>query len=195
MAFELPELPFEKKDFSSFISVEGFDYHHGKHHAAYVTKLNGAVKGTSYEGLSLEEAIRKSDTENNLAVFNNAAQHWNHSFFWNCFKPNGGGAPTGEMAKLINRDFGSFETFKTEFSNAAATLFGSGWAYLTLNKDEKLEIQKLSNAGTPVVSGDKALMTIDVWEHAYYIDHRNARPNFIDSFWKFVNWDFVNKQL
>lgn len=195
MAFELPELPYGKNEFGAFISAEGFDYHHGKHHAAYVNNLNKAITGNAFETMSLEEVIKKSNKEANLPVFNNAAQHWNHSFFWKCMRPGGGGEPTGEIKKLIERDFGSYEAFKTEFSNAAATVFGSGWAFLTMDSGEKLKIVKYSNAGTPFIDDLKGLMTIDVWEHAYYIDHRNARPNFIDSFWKFVNWDFVNNNL
>jgi len=195
MSFELPELPFEKKDFNGFISPEGFDYHHGKHHAAYVKNLNGFIEGNDYASLSLEDAIKKAKAENNMGVYNNGAQHYSHTFFWNCMKPNGGGEANGEIAKLINRDFGSFENFKNQFSTAAAKLFGSGWAYLALNKEDKLEIMQFSNAGAPFVEGKKALLTIDVWEHAYYIDHRNARPNFINLFWNFVNWDFVNENL
>jgi Fe-Mn family superoxide dismutase len=195
MSFVLPELPFEKKDFKGFISVEGFDYHHGKHHAAYVNNLNAAVENTDYKSMSLEKVVKKAAEEKNMAIFNNGSQHYNHTFFWNCMKPNGGGLPTGELAKLIERDFGSFENFKKQFSDAGAKLFGSGWAYLALNKEDKLEILQFSNAGSPFVQDKKAVLTIDVWEHAYYIDHRNARPNFINLFWDFVNWDFANKQL
>jgi Fe-Mn family superoxide dismutase len=195
MSFVLPELPFEKKDFKGFISVEGFDYHHGKHHAAYVNNLNALIKDTDFEGLSLEDVVKKADNEKNMGVFNNASQHYNHTFFWNCMKPDGGGVPTGEVAKLIERDFGSFQNFRTEFSAAATKVFGSGWAYLALNKENKLEIMQFSNAGSPFLQNKLALLTIDVWEHAYYIDHRNARPNFINLFWDFVNWEFVNNQL
>ncbi len=195
MTFKLPELPFEKKDFKGFISAEGFDYHHGKHHAAYVNNLNAAVKDNNYSGLSLEDAVKLAHKEGNMTVFNNGSQHFNHSFFWNCMKPNGGGEPDGEIAKLIERDFGSFENFKSEFSTAAAKLFGAGWAYLALNEQGKIEIMKFSNAGSPFLENKSALLTIDVWEHAYYIDHRNARPNFINLFWDYVNWNFVNKQL
>ncbi len=195
MAFELPELPYGKNEFGAFISAEGFDYHHGKHHAAYINNLNKAIVGNSFETLSLEEIVKKSNKESNLPVFNNAAQHWNHSFFWKCMRPGGGGEPTGELKKLIERDFGTFDAFKTEFSTAATTVFGSGWAFLAMDGNEKLKIVKYSNAGTPLIDDLKGIMTIDVWEHAYYIDHRNARPNFIESFWKFVNWDFANNNL
>jgi len=194
MEFKLPDLPYDKKALAPFISEETFDYHHGKHHAAYVSKLNAAVKDSAFADLSLEEAIKKSFNEKNLAVFNNGAQHWNHSFFWKCMSPNGGGKPDGELADMINRDFGSFSAFKEKFSNAAATLFGSGWAWLTIN-DGKLDIEALSNAGTPVTFDRKALLTIDVWEHAYYIDYRNARPKFIEGFWDVVNWESVAANL
>jgi superoxide dismutase, Fe-Mn family len=195
MAFILPELPFSKNAFGSYISEEGFNYHHGKHHATYVTNLNNNIKGTDYENLNLEEIIVKSAKESKPAVFNNAAQHFNHSFFWNCLSPNGGGNPTGKIAEFITRDFVSYEKFKEEFSAKAVGLFGSGWAWLTLNSGGKLEIVQLSNAGTPMVDGKKALMTVDVWEHAYYIDHRNARANFVNGFWDVVNWAHVNSCL
>ena len=195
MSFTLPELPFAKDALGTFMSPEGFEYHHGKHHNAYVTKLNGAAEGNDYATMKLEDAIVKSEGERNLAIYNNAAQHWNHSFFWNCMSPKGGGAATGKVAELINRDFGSFDKFKKEFSDKAATLFGSGWAWLVVGENGKLEIMQLSNAGTPMVHGKKAILTIDVWEHAYYIDHRNARPNFIAEFWNYINWDFVNSNL
>jgi superoxide dismutase, Fe-Mn family len=195
MAFILPELPFSKNAFGSYISEEGFNYHHGKHHATYVTNLNNNIKGTDFENLKLEDIIVKSAKDSKPAVFNNAAQHFNHSFFWNCLSPNGGGNPTGKIAELITRDFVSFEKFKEEFSAKAVGLFGSGWAWLTLNTQGKLEIVQLSNAGTPMVDGKKALMTVDVWEHAYYIDHRNARANFVNGFWDVVNWAHVNSCL
>jgi len=195
MAFTLPELPYAKNAFGSYISEEGFNYHHGKHHATYVTNLNNNVKGTDYENLSLEEAIIRSNQEKKPAIFNNAAQHYNHSFFWNCLSPAGGGAPKGKIAELLDRDLGGFEKFKEEFSNKAVTLFGAGWAWLVLNADGKLEIVQTPNAGTPMTDGKKALLTVDVWEHAYYIDHRNARLNFVQGFWNVVNWDFVNSNL
>lgn len=192
MSFILPELPFAKDALKPHISEEGFDYHHGKHHAAYVNNLNNLVAGTEFEGLSLEEIIMKSKSG---AVFNNSAQHWNHSFFWNCLSPNGGGAPNGNLLDLINKSFGSIEAFKESFSKSAATLFGSGWAWLVLNPDGTLGIEQTSNAGNPMLNGKKALLTIDVWEHAYYIDYRNARPQFIDHFWEIVNWDFAARNL
>ncbi len=194
MAFILPELPYDKKALLPFISEETFEFHHGKHHAAYVNNLNAAVKDTEFEGLSLEDAILKSAKENKLPVFNNAAQHWNHAFFWECMSPNGGGAPKGKIAEMINKDFGSFDSFKDQFSKAAATLFGAGWAWLTLDGG-KLEIVQLSNAGTPITLNKKALLTIDVWEHAYYIDYRNARPKFIEGFWDVINWEKVNARI
>jgi len=194
MAFILPELPYDKKALHPFISEETFDYHYGKHHAAYVTNLNAAVKDTEYEGLKLEDAIVKSAKESKLPVFNNAAQHWNHAFFWECMSPNGGGAPKGKIADMITKDFGSFDAFKEQFSKAAATLFGAGWAWLA-SDNGKLEIIQLSNAGTPMTLNKKALLTIDVWEHAYYIDYRNARPKFIEGFWDVINWDKVNARI
>lgn len=194
MAFQLPELPFDKTALKSFISEETFEYHHGKHHAGYVKKLNAAVDGSDYAGMKLEDAVKRAAEEKNLAVFNNGAQHWNHSFFWNCMSPTGGGQPTGKIAELITRDFGSFDAFKEKFSNSAATLFGSGWAWLAFDNN-KLEILPLSNAGTPLTQSKQPLLTIDVWEHAYYIDYRNARPKFIEGFWDVVNWDYVNTLL
>jgi Fe-Mn family superoxide dismutase len=191
----LPELPFDKKAFGSYISEEGFDYHHGKHHNAYVTNLNNLIKDTAMADLSLEEVINKSASEKNIGVFNNSAQHYNHSFFWNCLSPNGGGAPSGEIAERINRDFGSFENFKEQFSTSAVKLFGSGWVWLVSDESGKLSIKPFANADTPLVSDASPILTLDVWEHAYYIDHRNARPKFVEGFWDIVNWDFANKNL
>lgn len=191
MSFQLPELPFSKDSFKGIISAETFDYHHGKHHAAYVNNLNNLVPGTEFEGQKLEEIIKKSEG----GIFNNAAQIWNHTFFWNSMSPNGGGAPTGKVLEAINANFGSFDKFKEEFSKAAATLFGSGWAWLAQTADGKLEIIQKPNAGTPLTDNKKPLLTIDVWEHAYYIDYRNARPQFIEKFWDIVNWDNVLKQM
>ncbi len=195
MAFELPQLPFSKEAFGSFITSEGFDYHHGKHHAAYVTNLNNLVKDTPWENKNLEEIIVASHTEKNAPIFNNSAQVYNHTFFWNCISPNGGGAPTGKIMELINRDFGGFDTFKEQFSSAAVKLFGSGWAWLTMNAAGKLEIKQYANAGTPATDNLKGVLTVDVWEHAYYIDHRNARPKFVDMYWDVVNWNFANTNL
>ncbi|MFC2130208.1 superoxide dismutase [Bacteroidota bacterium] len=191
MEFKLPELPFAKDALKSVISEESFDYHHGKHHAAYVNNLNNLIKGTDNEELNLENIIMKAEG----GLFNNAAQHFNHSFFWNCLSPKGGGAPNGKILDEINNSFGSFDVFKEQFSKAAATLFGSGWTWLARNADNKLEIMQLSNAGTPITLDKKPILTIDVWEHAYYIDYRNARPQFIEKFWDIVNWDFANSQL
>lgn len=191
MKFELPELPFPKDSLKGIISEETFDYHHGKHHAAYVNNLNKLIDGTKYDGMDLEDIIKDSKG----GVFNNAAQTWNHTFFWNCLSPNGGGQPTGKLLDEINSAFGSFDKFKEEFSNKAATLFGAGWAWLAKDADGKLEILQLSNAGTPLTMNKKPILTIDVWEHAYYIDYRNARPQFIEKFWDIVNWDNALKQM
>ncbi|QSQ25353.1 superoxide dismutase [Pyxidicoccus parkwayensis] len=191
MAFTLPDLPYAKDALAPHISAETLEYHHGKHHAAYVTNLNKLLDGKPEAAKSLEEVILSSDG----GVFNNAAQVWNHTFYWNCMKPNGGGRPTGELADAINRDFGSFEKFREEFANAATTQFGSGWAWLVV-EGGKLKVTKTGNADLPMKHGQKALLTIDVWEHAYYIDFRNARPKYIDTFLeKLVNWDFVAKNL
>ncbi|MCE9671693.1 superoxide dismutase [Myxococcus stipitatus] len=192
MAFTLPELPYKKDALAPHMSAETLEFHHGKHHAAYVNNLNKLLDGKPEAAKSLEDIILSSDG----GVFNNAAQVWNHTFFWNCMKPNGGGAPTGDLAAAIQRDFGSFDKFKEEFSNAAATQFGSGWAWLVLGKDGKLAVAKTGNADLPMKHGQKALLTIDVWEHAYYIDYRNARPKFIETFLNhLVNWDFVAQNL
>lgn len=188
MAFVLPELPFPKDSLKGIISPETLDYHYGKHHAAYVANLNKLTEGTEYQELTLEEIIKKTSG----GIFNNAAQTWNHTFFWNCLSPNGGGAPTGKALEEINKYFGSFDAFKEKFSTAAATLFGSGWAWLVRNPDGKLDIVQTSNAGTPLTSGQKPLLTFDVWEHAYYIDYRNARPKFVEMLWEIVNWNNVN---
>ncbi|MDI3285569.1 Fe-Mn family superoxide dismutase [Polyangium sp. 15x6] len=191
MAFTLPDLPYAKDALAPHISAETLEYHHGKHHNAYVTNLNKLIDGKPEASLSLEEIILRSDG----GVFNNAAQVWNHTFYWHCMKPNGGGEPTGDLADAIKRDFGSFEKFKEEFANAAATQFGSGWAWL-VEKDGKLAVTKTGNADLPMKHGQKALLTIDVWEHAYYIDYRNLRPKYIETFMaKLVNWDFVTKNL
>ncbi len=191
MEHKLPELPFAKDSLQPHMSAETFDYHYSKHHQAYVTKLNELIKGTKYEKMDLVELVLSSEG----AVFNNAAQHWNHSFFWNCLSPKGGGAPTGKGLELINKKWGNFDKFKEEFAKAATSNFGSGWTWLVLNKSGEAEILNTSNAQTPMTSGQKALMTLDVWEHAYYIDYRNSRPNFINAYWNLVNWDFVNKNF
>lgn len=191
MTFTLPELPFAKDAMKSIISEEAFNFHHGKHHAAYVNNLNNLIKGTAFEEMKLDEIIKKAEG----GLFNNAAQHFNHDFFWKCLSPNGGGAASGKIVDEINASFGSFDAFKEQFSKAATTLFGSGWAWLAKNTDNKLEILQLSNAGTPITLDKKPILTLDVWEHAYYIDYRNARPTFIEKFWDIVNWDFANKNL
>lgn len=193
--FELPELPFDKGALSPIITEETFDYHHGKHHASYVNNLKQLIKDTELENASVEEIIRNSFSEKNVGLFNNAAQHWNHSFFWNCLSPNGGGIPTGKVSALIDRDFGSFEKFREKFSTTAVKLFGAGWAWLAQNEQGNLEILAMKDAYTPLVENKKPILTIDVWEHAYYIDYRNARPKFVESFWDIVNWDFANQNL
>ncbi|HLT28470.1 MAG TPA: Fe-Mn family superoxide dismutase [Myxococcaceae bacterium] len=187
MEHKLPPLPYAMDALAPHVSKETLEYHYGKHHQAYVTNLNNLIKGTEFENLGLEDIVRRSSG----GVFNNAAQVWNHTFFWNCMKPNGGGEPTGELAEAIKRDFGSYDAFAEQFANAAATQFGSGWAWL-VKEGDKLKVVKTANADLPMKHGQKALLTIDVWEHAYYIDYRNARPKFIDTFLKhLVNWDFV----
>jgi Fe-Mn family superoxide dismutase len=191
MEHKLPELPYAKDALQPHISAETLEYHYGKHHQAYVTNLNNLIKGTKFENMSLEEIILSSET----GIFNNSAQVWNHTFFWNCLSPKGGGAPTGKALESINKKWGSFDKFKEEFTKSAVGNFGSAWTWLVLNKQGDVEIFNTSNAQTPMTSGHKALLTIDVWEHAYYIDYRNSRPNFINAFWNLVNWDFVNKNF
>lgn len=187
MKHELPALPFAKDALAPTISAETLDYHYGKHHNAYVTNLNNLVPGTEFENLSLEEIIMKASG----GIFNNAAQVWNHTFYWNCLSPNGGGAPSGALAKAMDSAFGSFDDFKAAFSKAAATNFGSGWTWLVKNADGSLAIVSTANAGTPMTNGQTALLTVDVWEHAYYVDYRNARPKYLEEIWKIFNWDFV----
>jgi superoxide dismutase, Fe-Mn family len=187
----LPPLPFAKDALQPHMSQETLEYHYGKHHQAYVTNLNNMIKGTEFENMSLEEIIKKSSG----GVFNNSAQVWNHTFFWNCLKPNGGGAPTGKAADAINAKWGSFDAFKEAFSKSAVGNFGSGWTWLVKKADGSVDIVNTSNAATPLTTADKALLTCDVWEHAYYIDYRNARPKFVEGFWNLVNWDFVNQNM
>ena len=191
MAFELPALPYAKDALAPYMSVETLEYHYGKHHQTYVTNLNNLVPGTEFEGSSLEEIILKSSG----GIFNNAAQVWNHTFFWNCLTPNANVQPTGELADAINVVFGSFEKFQEEFTKCAVTTFGSGWAWLVKNADGSLALVSTSNAGVPLTTGQIPLLTCDVWEHAYYIDHRNARPAYLGAFWALVNWDFVAKNF
>ena len=197
MSIELPALPYEKNALEPIISAETLDFHHGKHHNASVVNLNNLIKDTDLASKSLEEIIAISAGDASKAgMFNNAAQVWNHTFYWNCMKPNGGGKPTGAIAAKIDADLGGYDKFVELFKTAATTQFGSGWAWLVLNKDGKLEVTKTPNADLPLAHGQKALLTIDVWEHAYYIDFRNRRPDYISTFLeKLVNWDFVNQNL
>jgi superoxide dismutase, Fe-Mn family len=191
MAFSLPPLPYAKDALAPHISSETLDFHYGKHHQAYVNNLNKLVEGKPEEKKTLEEIIKTSEA----GVFNNAAQIWNHTFYWGSMKPNGGGQPTGDLLSAIVRDFGSFDKFKEEFSNAAATQFGSGWAWL-VESGGKLSVTKTGNADLPMKHGQKALLTIDVWEHAYYIDYRNLRPKYIETFLSHLaNWDFALANL
>lgn len=191
MTHHLPKLPYAINALEPHISQETLEYHYGKHHQAYVDKLNGLVPGTEFENASLEEIITKASG----AIFNNGAQVWNHTFYWNCLAPQGGGEPNGALMDAIKQKFGSFAEFKEKFSQSAITLFGSGWAWLVKNPNGSLDITATSNAGNPLAEGKTPLLTCDVWEHAYYIDYRNARPKYIESFWKLVNWDFATKNL
>lgn len=191
MSFELPSLPFDMDALEPHISHETLEYHYGKHHQTYVTNLNNLTTGTEYAESSLEDVVRSAQG----GLFNNAAQVWNHSFYWNCLSPNGGGEPAGSLATAIKAAFGSFEEFKGKFSQTAITTFGSGWGWLVQNNDGSLELMSTSNAGNPMTSGKKPLLTCDVWEHAYYIDYRNARPKYVEAFWNLVNWDFVSDNL
>jgi len=193
---ELPNLPYARNALEPHISENTLNYHYGKHHLAYVNKLNELIAGTELEGKSLEEIIKISEKNPaQVGIFNNAAQVWNHTFYWNSMKPNGGGKPSGKVLAKIEESFGSYENFVSEFSNAGATQFGSGWAWLVLDGD-KLKVTKTGNAQTPLTSNAKPLMTMDVWEHAYYLDFQNARPNYITTFLeKLVNWEFVEENL
>ncbi len=191
MSFELPALPYAKDALAPHISAETLEYHYGKHHQAYVTNLNNLIKGSPFEGKALEEIVKGSDG----GIFNNAAQVWNHTFYWHCLAPNAGGEPTGDVLAAINHAFGSVEAFKKQFTEAAIKNFGSGWTWLVKNSDGSLSIVSTSNAGTPLTTGAKPLLTVDVWEHAYYIDYRNARPVYLDNFWALVNWEFVAQNL
>lgn len=196
MAYELPPLPFGYSDLEPHISAKTFEFHHDKHHAAYVTNYNNLVKDTPMDSMSLEEVIKATAGDaSKVGIFNNAAQAWNHTFYWNCLKPNGGGAPTGDLANKINADFGSFDAFKEQFKQAGATQFGSGWAWLVLDNGA-LKVTKTLNADNPLTQGQKPLLTMDVWEHAYYIDYQNRRPDYIGTFMdKLINWDFVAQQM
>ena len=191
MEHKLPELPYAGDALAPHISAETIEYHYGKHHKTYVDNINRLIAGTEFENLSLEDIVKKSSG----GIFNNSAQIWNHSFYWNCLSPNSGGEPSGELANAINNSFGSFAEFKEQFTKTAVTLFGSGWAWLVKNSDGKLSIEAASNAGTPVKEGKNVLLTCDVWEHAYYIDYRNARAKYVEAFWNLVNWNFVATNL
>lgn len=190
MSIELPPLPFSRNALEPNISEETIDFHYGKHHQGYVTKLNGLIKGSEFEALPLEQIIKESDG----AIFNNAAQVWNHTFYWNCLTPNGSGEPSGQLQEAINETFGSFEAFQERFTQAALNQFGSGWAWLSQTAEGTLEIHSTPNAETPIKTGKTPLLTCDVWEHAYYIDTRNNRAQYLENFWPLVNWDFVAKQ-
>ncbi len=187
MAHELPALPYAMNALEPVISQETLEYHYGKHHQTYVTNLNNLVPGTEFENASLDEIVMKSSG----GIFNNAAQVWNHTFYWNGLSPNGGGAPTGALAEAIDGAFGSFDALKEKFAQSAATNFGSGWTWLVKNAEGGLEIVNTSNAANPMTDGKTPLLTVDVWEHAYYIDYRNARPKYLAEIWNLVNWDFV----
>ena len=189
MAITLPELPYAINALEPHISQETLEFHHGKHHNTYVVKLNGLIEGTDFADKDLEEIVKSSEG----GVFNNAAQIWNHTFYWNCLSPNGGGEATGAVADAINASFGSFEKFAEAFTNSAINNFGSSWTWLVKNADGSLAIVNTSNAATPLTEdGVTPLLTVDLWEHAYYIDYRNVRPDYMGAFWKLVNWEFVN---
>ena len=192
MTHKLPELKFAMDSLQPHISKETLEFHYGKHHNAYVTNLNNLIPGKEFENMSLEDIINKAPAG---GVFNNAAQVWNHSFYWNCLSPNGGGKPGGKFLDAIEKSFGSFDEFKEQFTKSAVTNFGSGWTWLVQNSDGSLELLNTSNAGTALTSRKTPLLTCDVWEHAYYVDYRNARPQYVEAFWNLVNWDFVNDNL
>jgi Fe-Mn family superoxide dismutase len=192
MAFELPQLPYAKDALEPHISQETLEYHYGKHHQTYVDKLNAAVEGKPEADKSLEDVIKSAKGP----LFNNAAQVWNHTFYWHCLSPNGGGEATGAVGEAINKAFGSFDKFKEEFSTNAADIFGSGWTWLVKKSDGSVAIVNTSNAETPLTDESvTVLLTVDVWEHAYYIDYRNARPKYLEAFWNLVNWEFVNENF
>ncbi len=191
MLFQLPQLPYDRKALEPYISANTIDFHYGKHHQTYVDNLNKLIPGTEFENSTLEEIVVKAEA----GIFNNAAQIWNHTFYWNCLKPNGGGDPNGQIAEAIKNSFGSFDEFKQKFSTASVTLFGSGWAWLVKDQQGKLQIVQESNAGNPLKKGLKPLLTCDVWEHAYYLDKQNKRPAYVEDFWKLINWDFVSENL
>lgn len=187
MEHKLPQLPYALDALSPHISKETLEYHYGKHHQTYVTNLNNLIKDTEFEDISLEDIIKKSSG----GIFNNAAQVWNHTFYWHCLSPQGGEQPTGTVLEAINKKWGSFEEFKKSFTQTCIGTFGSGWGWLVKTANGDLDLVSTSNAATPLTTANKALLTCDVWEHAYYIDYRNSRPNYMEAFWKLVNWDFV----
>lgn len=191
MTFELPNLPYKLDALAPYISQETLEYHHGKHHQAYVNKLNNLVPNTEYQGKSLEEIMMHATG----AIFNNAAQIWNHTFYWHCMAPNAGGQPNGKLADAINASFGDFATFKDQFTAAGINQFGSGWAWLVKTSNGNLEVLSTGNAENPLTKGKTPLLTCDVWEHAYYIDTRNDRAKYINNFWELVNWHFVAKNF
>ncbi len=191
MSFELPALPYARDALAPHISSETIDYHYGKHHNAYVDNLNRLVAGTQWESRSLEDIVRGADG----AVFNNAAQVWNHTFYWSCLGPGRGGHPEGDLASAIDAAFGGFDAFRDQFTKAAVGQFGSGWAWLVRTPDGALAVTSTANAGNPMHDGATPLLTCDVWEHAYYIDYRNARPKYVEAFWNLVNWEFVTGHL
>ncbi len=191
MAIELPALPYARDALQPHISAETIDFHYGKHHQTYVTNLNNLIAGTEFADADLETIVRGSQG----GVFNNAAQVWNHTFYWNGLAPTGGGAPTGKLAEAIDQAFGSFDAFKEAFTKTAIGTFGSGWAWLVQRPDGALALVSTSNAATPLTGSDTALLTCDVWEHAYYVDYRNARPKYLEAFWNLVNWESVSARL
>jgi Fe-Mn family superoxide dismutase len=189
--FELPALPYALDALQPYISKETLEYHHGKHHKAYVDKLNELIVGTEFADMKLEEIVKKASGP----IFNNAGQDWNHTFYWNSLTPKSSREPSGKLADAINKKFGSFEEFKKLFTQTSVGTFGSGWGWLVKDADGSIELMSTSNAGTPMTSGKTALLTCDVWEHAYYIDYRNLRPKYLENFWEIVNWDFVEKNF
>ncbi len=193
MEHTLPQLPYAKDALAPHISAETMEFHYGKHHQAYVTNLNNLIKGTEFENLDLEAIVKKAPAG---GIYNNSAQVWNHTFFWNCMKPNGGGEPAGSLADAIKAKWGSFEDFKKVFTTSAVGNFGSGWTWLVKKADGSVDIVNMGAAGTPLTTGDKPLLCIDVWEHAYYIDYRNRRPDFVAAFLNnLANWDFASKNF
>ena len=191
----LPELPYNQNSLNPILSEETFSYHYGIHHATYVANFKKLIQDTSFEQKSIIEIIKKSYLEQNTILFNNVAQHWNHTFFWYSISPDGGKTPQGKIKELINKDFGNFENFKNQFSDMAIKLFGSGWIWLVQNEQEILEIITTKDANTPIVGNQKPILTLDVWEHAYYIDYRNARTKFVEGYWEIINWNFANENL